>query len=120
MLFLPCEIFPELVFGGFLTKDESATGFGEEVNPPLISKIVGDDSILVFGLANDELGYVLPPNDFLLNEEKPYLEKAFDRHGRRHYEETNSLGPKTAGTVAEAVLEAVRIVNETKEKNKNL
>lgn len=114
ILFLPCEIFPELVFGGYLSKDESATGLGPEVNPPLISKITGDGALLVFGLANDELGYVIPPNDFLLNGEKPYLEKAIDCHGRRHYEETNSLGPKTAKTIADAVGAAIDIVNKSK------
>ena len=57
--------------------------------------------IYSFGLANDELGYVLPPNDFMLNDDTPYLDKAIDRFGRRHYEETNSMGPGTAEIIAE-------------------
>ncbi len=109
LLLLPCEIFPELVFGGALSAEESATGKGDEVNPPLICDIAGDENILVFGLANDELGYVLPPNDFLLDEKSPYLDNAIDRFGRRHYEETNSMGPGTAKTIADTVQE---IINE--------
>lgn len=114
MLFLPCEIFPELVFGGYLNKEESATGKGEEVNPKPLCEIFEDEKLLVFGLSNDELGYVLPPNDFILNEESPYLDRAVDVHGRRHYEETNSLGIKTAGAIAEAATKTAEAVKRAK------
>lgn len=103
MLFLPCEIFPELVFGGFLNADESSSGSGGEVNPKTLAEITNDENILVFGLANDELGYVVPPNDFLLHPTAPYLENGRDKHNRRHYEETNSMGPKTADYIAQCV-----------------
>ena len=103
LLLLPCEIFPELVFGGFLGADESATGKGEEINPRILTDIVADEEILVFGLANDELGYVVPPNDFILHPTAPYLENGRDKHNRRHYEETNSMGPDTAKIIADNV-----------------
>ncbi len=103
MLFLPCEIFPELVFGGFLSGEESATGNGGEVNPEILAHIVEDKNIMVCGLANDELGYVLPPNDFILHETAPYLENGRDKHNRRHYEETNSMSPCIAQEIAENV-----------------
>ena len=102
-LFLPCEIFPELVFGGFLSAEESATGNGGEVNPEILADIVEDKNIMVCGLANDELGYVVPPNDFILNKTAPYLENARDKHNRRHYEETNSMSPYIAQEIAENV-----------------
>ncbi len=105
LLLLPCEIFPELVFGGALSAEESGTGKGSEVNPKLLCDIVCDKEILVFGLANDELGYVLPPNDFVLNEKAPYLDNGRDLHDRRHYEETNSMGPRMAETIAIALEE---------------
>ncbi len=103
ILLLPCEIFPELVFGGFLSAEESATGKGGEINPRILTEIVEDEEILVFGLANDELGYVVPPNDFVLHPTAPYLEDGRDKHNRRHYEETNSMGPDTAKVIAENV-----------------
>ena len=103
LLLLPCEIFPELVFGGFLSAEESATGKGAEFNPKILAEIVNDDEILVFGLANDELGYVLPPNDFILHPTAPYLENGRDKHNRRHYEETNSMGPDMACIIADNV-----------------
>ena len=110
MLLLPCELFPELAFGGALSADESGTGKGSEVNPALLCDIVGDKEILIFGLANDELGYVLPPNDFVLNEKMPYLDNGRDCHDRRHYEETNSMGPNTAKFIADTVQQIIDAV----------
>ena len=103
ILLLPCEIFPELVFGGALSAEESATGKGPDFNPPLIKDIVDDEEIVVFGLANDEIGYVVTPNDFLLHETSPYINNGKDSFGRKHYEETNSMGPDTAYIIAEAL-----------------
>ncbi len=111
LLLLPGELFPELVFGGALSAEESATGKGPEMNPKLLCDIVGDENILVFGLANDELGYILPPNDFILHEKSPYIENGRDKHDRRHYEETNSMGPKTAQVIADAVEDIINAVN---------
>ena len=42
-------------------------------------------------LANDEIGYVIPPYDFVLSDVGPYVLNA----DGDHYEETNSLGPET-------------------------
>ena len=109
ILMLPCEIFPELVYGGYLPAEESATGCGGEINPMPLRDIIGGE-VMIIGLANDELGYVLPPNDFILHEYAPYLENGRDIHDRRHYEETNSLGPDTAKIIAETVSEIVSAV----------
>ena len=66
-----------------------------------IAAEVGYDNLLVIGLANDELGYIVPPSDFLLNEEVPYLLKTMDDSGENHYEETNSVGEECATKIAE-------------------
>lgn len=102
ILGVPGELFPELAYGGYLDEYESATGMGPEANPSPLNEIINDDKLLIFGLCNDEIGYILPPNDFLINENAPYMDKATDDHGRRHYEETNSLGSETAGYIADA------------------
>lgn len=112
ILLLPCELFPELAFGGALSAEDSATGKGPEANPPLLCDIVGDKEILIFGLANDELGYVLPPNDFCLNEKSPYVDNGRDKHNRRHYEETNSMGPETAEVIANTVAEIIEDIKK--------
>lgn len=96
---IPGEIFPELVWEG-----EAAAHNPEGVNPPKLSEIAeayGHDRLLVVGLVNDELGYIVPPSDFLLNEEIPYLSKTMDESGENHYEETNSVGPECAVVIAE-------------------
>lgn len=110
MLLLPGEIFPELVYGGYLSAEESAEGKGPEVNPLPLCTIAEDENLLVFGLANDEIGYIVTPNDFLLDPETSYFDGGKDRLGRRHYEETNSLGPNTAYTIAQTFTQMMQTV----------
>ncbi|MCQ2462438.1 MAG: hypothetical protein MJ177_03415 [Clostridia bacterium] len=111
ILMIPCELFPELAYGGYLSAEESAEGKDPGINPQPLVETAEDENLLIFGLANDELGYVIPPNDFMLNDIQPYLDKAVDRHGRRHYEETNSTGPYTAQAISDnfkKILEKVK------------
>lgn len=112
ILMLPCELFPELAYGGYLEAEESGTGLASSVNPVPLVETAGSDMMFI-GLANDEIGYVVPPNDFLLNESLPYAENARDSLGRKHYEETNSLGPNTAKTIS-ACFEAIQADVESK------
>ena len=118
LLMLPCELFPELAYGGCLSAEASATGKGPEINPPPLLETVGSDKTVIFGLADDELGYVLPPNDFYLHPDKPYLGHGIDRLGRRHYEETNSAGPGTAKAISDTLTNMMKTVNETKQAQK--
>ena len=100
---IPGELFPELVTGRYLSASTAAAP--ERENPePLVAIMtrhgLSADSLLICGLANDELGYIVPPNDFLLHPDTPYFANACDSAGRRHYEETNSVGPETANVIA--------------------
>ncbi len=113
ILMIPCELFPELAYGGYLTAEHSGTGMPASVNPTPLAEIIGGDVIFI-GLANDEVGYVIPPNDFLLDEKTPYAEIPRDVHGRRHYEETNSLGPDTAPKIAQITKEICDTVEKAK------
>lgn len=111
MLLLPSELFPELAYGGYLSAEESAEGKSPDINPEPLIEIADDKDLLIFGVSNDFTGYVVPPNDFLLNSDNPYVERAKDRLGRSHYEETNSLGPATAPVIADTfkgIMETVR------------
>jgi len=111
MLLLPSEIFPELCYGGYLPAEESAEGKSPDINPEPLVDIAGDKNLLIFGVANDFTGYVVPPNDFLLNPDVPYVNTTKDRLGRGHYEETNSLGIQTAQRIADTfrgMMETVR------------
>ncbi|MBQ2667675.1 MAG: hypothetical protein IJF56_03485 [Clostridia bacterium] len=107
---IPGEIFPELVYGG-VYGDANPNG----VNPQPLCEIAsefGFDTLLVVGLANDELGYIVPPSDFLLNKNMPYIEKTMDYKGENHYEETNSVGLDCADAIAAALRAAFEAVSE--------
>lgn len=94
---IPGELFPELWNGEFLTEENSANAVNAEYK--VLSEMCSCEHQFVIGLCNDELGYIIPENDFILNERTPYINSANDRLGRNHYEETNSTGPKTAYTL---------------------
>lgn len=100
ILLVPGEIFPELVTGGFAGAELAAKP--AEHNPRTLQEIAGAGELLIFGLANDMIGYIVPPNDFLVHPSRPYLERGVDSFGRSHYEETNSMGPDTARAIAAA------------------
>jgi len=108
ILTVPGEMLPEGVLGGY---DGSLTGPLQELvhennsNPPDMSQAPAGPYVvdemtgtykLVFGLANDELGYIIPDYNYELGE-VPYLTEAEGDH----YEETNSLGPSAFGLVEE-------------------
>ncbi|MCL2495084.1 MAG: hypothetical protein FWE98_05445 [Oscillospiraceae bacterium] len=101
ILTVPGELFPELQLGGYLPTEEASMG-GPEKNPLPLRELADDPGLIVFGLGSDELGYILPPNDYMLDDEQPFVKQPIDRHGRKHYEETNSAGPMTAVRVAQA------------------
>ena len=89
---LPGEAFPELVY----STGENTLG--------AVAKAYGIGEMMVVGLANDEIGYIVPPDDFVLHEKLPYLQEAKGDH----YEETNSVGPNCAADLAEAFEEALK------------
>ncbi len=114
LLTIPGELLPELALGGY---DGSATGSDQATlidpgneNPPDLSQapdgpyledhLASADPWLL-GLGNDEIGYIIPPYDFQLDEVNPY----FDEPPGDHYEETNSLGARTAPMLEERILE---------------
>jgi len=112
MLSVPGELLPELAIGGY---DGSHTNIGnyedpivdlEQPNPanlanapegPYLKDRMGGTHNWILGLGNDELGYIIPEYNFILDEAVAYLREAEGDH----YEETNSLGPRTAGLVEE-------------------
>jgi hypothetical protein len=104
ILLAPGELAPELARGGFLPAAESANNYdmnvktGFEIIDPNSSASVQPQTSknLVFGLMNDEIGYIIPDNDYYVNRFLPYLVSDNDRLGRGHYEEGVSTSPFTA------------------------
>lgn len=105
---IPGELFPELYNGEFLTEYMSATGRRAEYT--ILKDMTDAKHTFVIGLCNDELGYIIPDNDFYLNEKLPYINSGKDRFHRNHYEETNSTGPDTARTILESINSLIRDV----------
>ncbi len=91
---VPGELFPELAYGSGKQNGVAAT----------ISEIINDDFIVV-GLCDDEIGYIVPPSDFLLNDVNPYIESVKSQYGENHYEETNTVGPLAAERLLSAIEE---------------
>ncbi len=106
---VPGELLPELAVGF-----DAEYAFGGPIidpanpAPPDVSKApaapylkarLGGEKPVVLGLANDENGYLVPDYDYKLHPTKPYSEQATGDH----YEETNSLGPKTTSLVLGAL-----------------
>lgn len=112
MLSIPGELTPELAIGGYdgsrVNTDEDVFIDDDNDNPPDVSQapegpyfhdLMGNEHNWIIGLGNDELGYLLPPYDYVLSESAPYLSEA----PGDHYEETNSLGPQAVPILSEKV-----------------
>ena len=112
MLLIPGELFPELAYGGYLSKEESSIDASPDINPDPLCKIADDENLLIFGLANGEIGYILTPNDYLLHPSLPFIEQPKDKFGRNHYPETNSLGPETAYYIADTFRQMIKKINK--------
>ena len=71
VFFAPGEISPEIFWGGATTPDKSWTGESWDYAP--LAETAGVDTMLCFGLTNDQIGYILADNDirsiFTENEE---------------------------------------------------
>ncbi len=72
---------------------------------PDLAAAHGIDNLVIVGLANGELGYILTPSAFVLDETFPYVNAA-----KGHYEETNSVGPACAADLANAFAQACQAI----------
>jgi hypothetical protein len=95
---VPGEIYPEIVNGGV----EQAPGGDFAVPPvevPPLRELMPGKIKFVLGLANDEVGYLIPKSEW--DEKAPHL------YGADHapYGEINSVGPDAAGCVHAALKE---------------
>jgi len=95
---IPGEIYPELVNGGVVR----APGGDFDIEPlevPPIRDLMPGRVKFLFGLANDELGYIIPKSQW--DVRPPHLFGA----DRAPYGEINSAGPDTAYVLHSAIRE---------------
>lgn len=98
---IPGEIYPEIVNGGI----EKAPGGDFAIEPlevPPIRALMPGRIKFIFGLANDEIGYIIPKSEW--DEQSPYLYGS----PKPLYGEINSLGPETAGRLHAAIQDLCR------------
>ena len=102
VMWMPGELDPALFVGGY---DGSFTPAGAAIvdpevenapdlamapDPPYLRDFARETAeyVGIVSLGNDQIGYLLPEFDFLLDARNPYIDEA----AGEHYEETNSVG----------------------------
>ena len=85
--FVPGEICTDLIYGGNQLTAEGSVN-SKDYEGKTLCEIFGDD-VIIFGLANDAVGYIVPENDYC-------MALAFG-----HYQELLSLGKEEATTMFE-------------------
>ena len=88
MVTIPGEAYPELINGGIEAPEGNDFGIGPTELP--VREMMPGKYKFVFGLANDEIGYILPKSQW--DVKAPYTYNREDSP----YGEENSLGPETA------------------------
>ena len=99
---IPGEIYPESVYGKFQNPVDPGADFPDAPLEKPIMAILPGNKTFVIGLANDELGYILPKRQW--DEKKPF---AYGRE-KDQYGEENSVGPETAPILYGALEKRVR------------
>ena len=89
ILAVPGEIYPEIVNGGVEAPQGQDFHIQPLETPPLREMMPGKYKFVI-GLANDEIGYIIPKSQW--DVKPPY---AYG-HKKPQYGEENSLGPETA------------------------
>ena len=101
---VPGEIYPEIVNGGVVAPPGQDYRISPLEVPPLRSFMSGQFKF-VFGLANDEVGYIIPKSEW--DEEPPYLYN----NNNSPYGEENSLGPETAPIIYHGIVDLLERMN---------
>jgi hypothetical protein len=99
---IPGEIYPELVYGRFQDPVEPGADYPEAPLETHVMKLLPGEKTLLFGLANDEVGYIIPKRQW--DQRPPFC------YGRKtsQYGEINSCGPDVAPIVMKALENRVR------------
>ena len=99
---IPGELYPELVYGRVQSPVDSGADFPDAPVEPAITQTLPGDKWLIIGLANDEIGYIIPKCQW--DERPPYC------YGRTksQYGEINSCGPNVAPVIMQALSKRVQ------------
>jgi hypothetical protein len=109
ILGVPGELFPELAIGGYAGEhtygypparqgNKNPPDLKAAPKPPYLRESLKAKHGWIVGLANDEIGYIIPPYDFQATPTRSMTPKP----AGTHYEETNSTGERAAPILLEA------------------
>jgi hypothetical protein len=98
---IPGEIYPELVLDKVQDPPDPGADFPDAPIEPAIYKQMKGPHRMLIGLANDEIGYIIPKRQW--DEKPPFC------YGRKsaQYGEINSVGPETAPILCRVFAELV-------------
>ena len=104
---LPGEVYPEIINGGAEAPDGGDFSI-DPVEVPSVRDMMNGKYKFIFGLANDEIGYIIPRSQW--DEEEPFT------YGRKDspYGEENSLGDGTAPIIHKNLKEMLSEINQHK------
>jgi hypothetical protein len=110
---VPGELYPEIANGGI----EHPPGADFDIAPvevPSLRQLMPGRVKFLIGLANDEVGYIIPKSEW--DDEAPWL------YGRseRQYGEINSLGPETAPQIHAALKALASSLSERRQASRGL
>lgn len=99
---IPGEIYPELVYGQYQEPLEPNVDYPEAPLEPPVMKTLPGPKTLLLGLANDELGYIVPKRQW--DQKPPFA------YGKKEsqYGEENSCGSDVAPILMQALVNRVR------------
>lgn len=92
---VPGELYPELSVGGI--ERYAGADFPDAPAEAPIKSLMRAPYRMLFGLANDEIGYIIPKAEW--DEKEPWLQNS----PRRWYGEVNSVGPEAAPRIVAAL-----------------
>jgi hypothetical protein len=101
---IPGELYPELVYGKYPEPAEAGVDYPEAPQEKPVVALLPNDRWLLLGLANDEIGYIIPQRQWDLSPPHAYGRK------QPQYGEVNSCGPEVAPIVMQALAECIQKV----------
>jgi len=103
---IPGELYPEILNGGIVALPGRDYETAPVETPPL-RELMGGSFRFAIGLANDEIGYIIPKSQW--DAKKPFV-----YNGKAYYGEGNSAGPDTAPVVYRELAKLIMDIQLTK------
>jgi hypothetical protein len=102
---VPGELYPEIANGGIETPVGGDFDLTAPVEVPALRSKMSGRSNMIVGLANDQIGYIVPRSQW--DTKAPF---AYSQN-RAQYGEENSMGPRTAPLIHAALIELFEAAN---------